>query len=291
MINIKDIDEEMKQASSLKELTQVYGEIASTRMKKIRGFVIRNREYLGSIKSIFEDTLSAFSNKLSEMISKGKLKSGGNVTFLAHNGKSVSVLISSNTGFFGNIVNETFLKFISEIRKTDTEVTIIGKVGRSLFLEAEPKRPYVFFDLADFGIDNQKLTEVIRHLVQYTQINIYFGKYQSVVRQMPDVQTINAGTQVSANATKAQVQYIFEPSVEDILMFFETQIFASIFDQSIRESQLAKFASRILAMDSASQNVDKRLSELHLKKLNFMHKLSNDRQLNSLSPVVFKSSY
>ena len=36
---------------------------------------------------------------------------------------------------------------------------------------------------------------------------------------------------------------------------FETQIFASLFDQSIRESQLAKFASRILAMDRAEQNI------------------------------------
>jgi F0F1-type ATP synthase gamma subunit len=81
--------------------------------------------------------------------------------------------------------------------------------------------------------------------------------------------------------------YIIEPSIEDVLIFFETQMFISILDQSIRESQLAKFASRILAMDSASQNIDKRILELKRRKLNVLHKSLNEKQLNSLSPVVF----
>jgi F-type H+-transporting ATPase subunit gamma len=287
MLYIKDITEEIAQISSLKELTQVYGEIASTRMKKIRGFVLRNREFLSAIKSIFEDTLAAYAQKISKLVALGKLKKGSNVTFLAHNGKSVSVLISSNTGFFGNIVKETFDKFLADIRNDNSEATIVGKVGRSLFLEAEPKRPYVFFDLPDYGIDSQKLSEVIKHLVQYTEIKIYFGKFQSVVTQRPDTQTISAGTEVSDISAEPKVLYLFEPSVEDILMFFETQIFASIFDQSIRESQLAKFASRILAMDSASQNIEKRISELNLKKLSHMHKVTNEKQLNSLSPLMY----
>ena len=126
-------------------------------------------------------------------------------------------------------------------------------------------------------------------MVQYTEIKIYYGKFQSVVTQKPDIQNIAAGTTVSGDASAPKVLYIFEPSVEDILMFFETQIFASIFDQSIRESQLAKFASRILAMDSASQNIERRITSLNLKKLSHLHKIANDKQLNSLSPVVFSS--
>ncbi len=289
MLYLKDITEEIIEISSLKELTQVYGEIASTRMKKIRGYVLRNREYLAAIKSIFEDTLAAYAQKISKLVAEGKLSKGSQVTFLAHNGKPVSVLISSNTGFFGSIVKETFDKFIAEVRQENAEVTIVGKVGRSLFLEAEPRRPYIFFDLPDYGIDTAKLAEVIKHLVQYSQIKIYYGKFQSVVTQRPDIQTISAGTQVTGDTALPKVQYLFEPNVEDILMFFETQIFASVFDQSIRESQLSKFASRIIAMDAASQNIEKRISVLNLKKLANMHKTANDKQLNSLGPIVFST--
>ncbi len=287
MSYLKDIKAEINQVRSLKDLTEVYGEIASTRMKKIRGYVLRNREYLNSIESIFHDTLSAYAQKLSQLVKVGKIKAGGQVTFLAHNGKSVSVFISANTGFFGDVVKETFRKFMEETKKDDTEITIIGKVGRSLYLSENPNHPYVYFDLPDYGVDAGKMSEVIKHLVQYEEIRVYYGKFQSVVTQKPEVQNIAAGASVLENPEPPKVQFLFEPSIEDILMFFETQIFASLFDQALRESQLAKFASRILAMDRATINIERRVERLNLKKLNFLHKLSNTKQLNSLSSIMY----
>ena len=83
------------------------------------------------------------------------------------------------------------------------------------------------------------------------------------------------------------IAYIFEPSVEKILMFFETQIFASLFDQAVRENQLAKFASRILSMDRASDNIRNRLKELNLQSMRISHYLVNKKQINSLSSSVY----
>ena len=283
----KEIEQEIIQVSSFKVLTEVYGEIAATRMKKIRGFVLKNRDFLASIESIFRDSLASYAKKLSDLVRRGKIKEGGKVTFLAHNGKVVAVLISANTGFYGEVVEETFKKFIEDFRKEDIEATIIGKVGRSLFLEQEAKRPYTYFDLPDYGYNETVLSEVIKHLVQYDEIRVYYGKYQSVVTQKPTAFSISAGTPISGAVEEPKVAYIFEPTVEKILMFFETQIFASLFDQSIRESQLAKFASRILAMDRASQNIDKRLKSLDLEKLKLSHRSLDKKQLNSLAPIYY----
>ena len=119
MAYLKEIKEEIRQITSLRDLTQVYGEIASTRMRKIRGFVLRNREFLANITSIFRDTLKAYAQQQT---------TPGKVTFLAHNGKTVATLISANTGFFGEVVKETFKKFINDVRREDLEVTIIGKI-------------------------------------------------------------------------------------------------------------------------------------------------------------------
>src|SRR3989344_3194615 len=283
----KEIEQEIIQVSSFKVLTEVYGEIAATRMKKIRGFVLQNRDFLASIESIFRDSLASYAKKLSDLVRRGKIKEGGKVTFLAHNGKVVSVLISANTGFYGEVVEETFKKFIEDFRKENIEATIIGKVGRSLFLEQEAKRPYTYFDLPDYGYNETVLSEVIKHLVQYDEIRVYYGKYQSVVTQKPTAFSISAGTPISGAVEEPKVAYIFEPTVEKILMFFETQIFASLFDQSIRESQLAKFASRILAMDRAAENIDKRLKSLDLEKLKLSHRSLDKKQLNSLAPIYY----
>jgi F0F1-type ATP synthase gamma subunit len=131
----KEIEAEILEVGSLKALSEVYGQIAAIRMRKIRTSVLRNRNFISSIESIFKDALTAYAEKLSEMVKSGKIKEGGKVTFLAHNGKTVAVLVSANTGFFGEVVRETYQKFLTEVRNRDVEVTIIGKLGRFLFLE------------------------------------------------------------------------------------------------------------------------------------------------------------
>ena len=283
-----EVGDEIKEVTSLRTLVEIYGEIASVRMIKVRDFVLKNREFLESISSIFHDALEAYAKKLSDLVKLGKIKKGGKVTFLSHNGKTVAVLISANTGFYGDIVQRTFRKYVEDVRKNNFEVTIIGRLGRTLFSQEESKRPYTFFELPDYGVDESKLSEVIRHLVQYEEIRVYHGKYQSVVTQRPDTFTITAGTPIQEDVKEPEVNYIFEPTVEKILSFFETEIFASLFAQSIRESQLAKFASRILAMDQASQNIKERLSFLNVENLKIIHRIGNRKQLNSMSTILFE---
>ena len=47
-------------------------------------------------------------------------------------------------------------------------------------------------------------------------------------------------------------KYIFEPSLETIVIFFETEIFSSLLEQVFHESRLAKLASRMVLLDRAS---------------------------------------
>lgn len=287
MIYEKDIKEEITLLGSLRNLVEIYGEIASVRMKKIRDFVLSNRGFLNVINDIFQAVLTSYAAKVATLIKKGKLEKGSKVTFLAHNGKTVAVLISANTGFYGELIPATLRNFIHDVRTQDVEVTIIGRLGLSLFKEQEPKRPYTYFDFPDYGVDKVKLAEIIRHLVQYDEIHVYYGKYHSVVTQKPTMFGISAGATVRGEARVPAVQYIFEPSMEKILMFFETEIFASLFDQAVRESQLAKFASRILAMDRAGENLRNSLKKVSLEKLRLTHRIVNSKQLNSLSTVIF----
>ena len=210
------IAREIREVSALQSLTEVYGEIAAIRMKKIRGLVLKNRDFLSAIESIFKDALSSYSEKLFGLFKAGKIRAGQKVTFLSHNGKTVAVLISANTRFYGDVVKETFEKFIDEIRRGDFEVTIIGRVGRSMFMAAEPKRPYTYFDLPDFGADPGQVSETIKHLVQYEQIRVYFAKYFSVVSQKPSTFDISAGAKVEEVKGQAKTAFIFEPSLEKV---------------------------------------------------------------------------
>ena len=73
---------------------------------------------------------------------------------------------------------------------------------------------------------------------------------------------------------------------ETILIFFEKEMFSSIFEQTLSESQLAKFASRMLAMDAAGEKVRQGLLVAKSENLKLTHKIGNKKQLESLSSIV-----
>jgi len=75
---------------------------------------------------------------------------------------------------------------------------------------------------------------------------------------------------------------MFEPSLEEVMRFFEHEIFGSLFDQTMRESQLSKFAARVVAMDRADQQIGLREKKTLEQKIMLMHQLSNRKQLNSM---------
>ncbi len=287
MSEVKEIINEINITNNFKNLVDIYGEIASIRMMKVRNTVLKNREYVFSITQIFFDALGSFLKRASTVSLNQKIFKNNRITFLSHNGKMVFVLVSSNTGFYGDVIMKTFKKFLKDLKITDAEVTIIGKVGKKIFTENFPKRPYTFFELPDFGTDKNKLLAIINHLVQYDEVRVYYSAYDTVLNQIPTMSNLTAGTTLIEKTKKSKDEYIFEPTVEEILMFFEKEVFGSFFDQTIRESQLSKLSGRIMAMDRASLSINNRLKSINFEYLKTKHRDMNKKQLSLLQSLVY----
>lgn len=287
MSEITEIEKEIETVKNFKNLTNIYGEIASIRMMKIRDAVLKNRDYIFSITQIFYDTLASFLKRGSRASKMHMMTKNNRITFLSHNGKMVFVFISSNTGFYGDVVKKTFNKFIEDIKSNDPEITIIGKIGKKMFTESFPKKQYTFFELPDYGSDKNQLLQVINHLVQYDEVRVYYSAYDTVINQRPLMSNLTAGTTLIQKAEKSKEEFIFEPSVEEILMFFEKEVFGSFFDQTIRENQLSKLSGRIMAMDRASQTINNRLKLINFDYLKIRHRQMNKKQLSSLQSLLY----
>lgn len=281
----KEIASEIEQLTSFRNLVRAYEEIASLRMMRTRDTVLKNRNFLAEIEAIFEKVRASYAWEVSKLAKKRKSKDKEAITFLAHNGKTVSVLLSANSGLYGSIVQTTFEEFMKEVGSQDVEVTIVGRQGLNLFQSEEPDKPHTYFEISDEKIRSGDLNELIKHIVQYEEIHVYYGKFVSVVTQKPDVLTIAAEISLEKGKSEVGVSYIFEPTLERILMFFETQIFAARFEQTAREGQLSKFASRVMAMDRADENISKRVGKLGMRKLRVSHSVRNREQLNLLASM------
>ncbi len=280
----RTIERQITELNTLANLTDIYGEIASTRMKRTRQSVLTSRDFMAEVYDVFKEVFASYRAEVMRLVkSRGEDPALG-VTLLSHNGKTVSLLLSANTGLYGEVVRRSFDLFMRDVRRSDVEVAIVGRVGRNYFLNDEPGRPYTYFELPDNGTDRERLSELVRHLVQYEEIHVYFGQFQNVVSQEPTKMVISAATLLTnlGAGSGEENKYIFEPTLERVLMFFETEIFASLLDQTVRESQLSKFASRILAMNRAHENIENSLRRLALDELRARHSVLNRKQLDGM---------
>lgn len=283
----KSILKEMEIVNSFRDLVQIYGEIASIRMIKIRENVLKNRNYIFSITQIFYDALASYLRQTSKGSKVQSVIRNNRITFLSHNGKMVFVFVSANTGFYGDVILSTFNKFKESLKSENAEVTIIGKSGRRLFRGAFPTVPYTYFELPDYGSDKNKLLAIINHLVKYDEVRVYYSAYDTILNQRPTVSNLTAGATLLQKAEKQKDEYIFEPNSEEILKFFEKEVFGSFFDQTIKESQLSKLSGRILAMDRASMSINTKLKEINFDYLKAKHRMMNKKQENLLSQLLY----
>jgi F0F1-type ATP synthase gamma subunit len=288
MDSIKNLDGEIEQLVVLKSLVNVYGEVALNRMNAIRTQVLFSRAFLEEIEGVFGEVQSAYLKQLGEEVKSGGKAARKKLTVLAHNGLTVSVFISANTRLYGDLVQKTYEAFAEEYRKGETEATIVGSVGLSMFKEEfGEKKPYTYFDFPDEKIDQKALEEMVKHLVQYEEMRIFYGKYRNVITQEAERYVLTASKPINKRGEKQEPHfYLFEPTLEVVMRYFETEIFGTLFDQTLREGQLAKFAARLVAMDRAEQNTDERMKVLGRERLALVHRQNNTKQLNTMGPIL-----
>ncbi len=288
MTGDKNVDREIAELSALKLMTRSYGQMAALRMKKMRDSVLYNRGYLEQIRGVFNEVIYEYSRTVGRVIFSGKWFAGKkNITFLAHNGKSVAVFLSANTKRYGELLNETFDLFIEDV-KAGSEATVVGSVGENMFIKGGEGRSYTYFDFPDNNMDRETLMKLVRHLVVYEEIHIFYGKYERTSMPKPSKYVMSSNPQREISAAKPSEPFIFEPSVTDVLKFFEKEIFGNLFEQVMRESMLAKFASRLVAMSQAEMKVSQALQKAEVAGLRMVHAKKNRQQLNSLSSILVR---
>ncbi len=277
--------EEISQLKVLQTISSVYGQVASLWMSKTRDTVVTSRDYLAEMQQVFLTVFSSYIKKIRQLSNSKKKLGSEKITFLAHNGKKVTVLLSANGGFYGEIIKRTYDKFLEEVRQSDYEVVIVGKQGLASFLIDEPHRPYTYINFPDERTDQDKLLELIQHLVQYDQIRIHYPRYENLVTQEPYVFALSANPYDNLTEQEKARYYLFEPDMETILGFFEQQIFSSLFEQTMNESHLAKSAARIIVMDKAADTIKKRISVIERQEQKLKHQKSNRKQLNRFASM------
>jgi ATP synthase F1 gamma subunit len=292
MAQRKIILEELAALNSIKDLAESYEEIAVIRMQKIKDSVLKTRNYLTRLSDVFVDLKSSYAREVQDLMARIKKGDTTLLPSLQKSDKMLLVYLSSNGRLYGSVTQKTFKLFIEDLRRMKEEsvdVVVIGKAGKEMYENSSVKRPYEYFEMPDTDFSIEHIRHLMKKFLQYDKVYIYYGKFGNVVKQSP-ISTSITGEDIFETETVQTVarddRFIFEPTLEKIFHFFETQIMANLFAQTLLENQLARHASRVNAMEEALVHIEEESKKLNQQKTRVKHLLQNKKQLETVSGIV-----
>lgn len=283
MQGIKYINKEIPVLESLCTIAQVYQETSIVKIQEVRFGVVRTRDYLAGLSRIYSELKVARSVELRQL-AETKIMSS---TASGKIQKTLIVLLSANTKLYGAIVQDVYRLFIDSLKnEPNADIMIVGRLGERLFKETGMDRQHLFFEVPDTNLQTQDLEPIIFHIVKYEKVIVFHGKFynlmtQRAIRANITGETLDEGKSVPVDQGKKR--FLFEPNLEKLIEFFETQIFATLFRQTVHESELARYASRVNAMEESLQFIKRRQKNLIDKKRRFVRLRQQKKQLERLS--------
>lgn len=251
MRTVKAIINQIKETDELKGLVDVYEEIAAYRLTKIRKVILASRDYFEGLANV-----------------SGEVGIDVGMAFPSTQGEA-AVFISANSGFYGDIVDKIFASFVEFVKKNKVDNIVVGSLGKTLMESYAKGISYKYYEIPDDKLETADLSLLAKEFENYKKIHVFYGKFKNIVIQESSLMSI--GRQTIGGVQKAhtpdiKLNYLYEPSLEKIAEVFAKEILYSLFEQSVKESQLARYASRLMYLDSAIEKIDDRKKVLGMEK-------------------------
>lgn len=266
-----------------KTVISTYEIITATAMQRVRSSVLASREFNADLDTVFKEVRASYQNQLVKLERRRKLVYSLIPAAFRKSAKTIYVLLSANTGLYGDIIPKTFELFLNETdRNKPDDLAVIGKIGQTLFKTVRPKTGFEYFDFPDTGVSATALKNICEHLKSYREVVVFHGSFKSILTQIPVFASVSGSVRSSETPEmKVETRYRFEPALSAIFKFFETEIFSILVEQVFHESRLAKLASRLILLDSASANADRYLDRAIFERQKERHRNFNRKQVNT----------
>ena len=268
---LKKIKEDLKAVSNIETITRTYQEIANLRMNEIRQKVLNNREFIEELSQVYTLAKKAYL----AFFKKEK-------PFIKPKGERVVVFLSGNERFYGTLFSDIWRELLNYLAKNKADLAVVGRMGKYLAERSGFGYKMFYFELNDDKPEKNRLREIIDFIKNYEEIIIFHGRFQTILSQKVVQSNISGGVTLEEELEEVK-SYLFEPSPEAVLEFFETELLSAFFNQTILEHRLSKYAARMVAMYQATENAKKRGRKLKIEQKKIERQLLNRKQIELFS--------
>lgn len=266
MANLKEVRNRIASVSSTQQITKAMKMVSAAKLKRATSAIIQLRPYANKMKDILSNLSASMDGSNSPYTQEREPN------------KVLIISISSNRGLAGafnmnvikttnNLISE---KYSEQLRKGNVHIVAIGKKVQDFY----EKRKFTVIGnnnelFSDLSFENtSKITESVMTSFakgDYDRVELVYNQFRNAAVQiLTTEQLLPVPKSDNLTAKTTQVDYILEPSQEEIVeqlipKSIKTQVYKAVLD-----SHASEHGARMTAMDKATENAGDLLKALKL---------------------------
>ncbi|WP_179415508.1 ATP synthase F1 subunit gamma [Mucilaginibacter sp. E4BP6] len=267
MANLKEVRNRIASVSSTQQITKAMKMVSAAKLKRATNAIVALRPYATKLKELLANLSASLEDGSSPFLEEREPK------------KVLVVVVNSNRGLAGafnmnaiktanNLIAE---KYSNQLRAGNVSIVAIGKKAQEFY----QRRSYnvignnndVYLDLNFLNVS--KITESIMDSFlkgQYDRVELVYNQFRNAAVQILVAEQLLPvpKTEKLANASTTQVDYILEPSQEEIVeQLIPKNIKIQVY-KAVLDSHASEHGARMTAMDKATENAGDLLKALKL---------------------------
>ncbi|MCP9770705.1 ATP synthase F1 subunit gamma [Lacihabitans sp. LS3-19] len=257
MASLKEVRNRITSVNSTMQITKAMKMVAAAKLRRAQDRIIQMRPYAKKL------------NELIAQVSQGTEVGGSSpYTQVREVNNVLIVMVTSDRGLCGafnsNII-KTALTYIndnysSQLAKGNVSVLSFGKKGSEAFTRRGIKVDNEFTDIftrLSFDTAKEAAEKVMAAYAEglYDEVVVVYNEFKNVATQILKTEKILPLVSDESSDTKtANVDYIFEPSEEEIILELIPKAIKLTIFKAILDSNASEHGARMTAMDKATEN-------------------------------------
>jgi F-type H+-transporting ATPase subunit gamma len=259
---VKDLKRRIRSIKNTQQITKAMKMVAAAKLRRAQEAAEKSRPYTETLKGTIARLVSLSTDVEHPLLAKREdVNKVGYIVVTADRGLC--------GGYNTNIIRAATDAIAADERKPVNGLIAVGKRARDFFrkrigLEAE------FVNLGD-KINYSDAREISQYIMsayeneEFDEIYLVYAKFVNVLRQVPTVVKILPIEPPEEESTgEHNVEYIYEPSAETILLSLLPRYVGSQIYHAMLEGKASEHGARMTAMGNASQNAGEIIINLTL---------------------------
>ena len=259
MANLKEIRNRITSVSSTMQITSAMKMVSAAKLKKAQDAITAMRPYAEKLTELLQNVSASLDGE-----------SGGKYSDQRPVNKVLIVVITSNRGLCGafnsNVVKET-KNLLQNYAGKQVDFVTIGKKGNDIVKKTNNviiNNNGVFDNLTFHNV--AEIAEELMKLYadgSYDKIELVYNQFKNAATQVIITEQFLPIVPVKAES-KNQVDYLFEPSKEQIVEELIPRSLKTQLYKAVRDSFASEHGARMTAMHKATDNATELRNQLKL---------------------------